>query len=147
MATQGTLRLTVIEAILERDVGTADDLVMDPYVVIKNRQNAARTCALEDAGKTPVWNETIELQVASINDDVALRVMDENVGANCEIGNCSIKMAAMCVEGGLESWWTIAHDGVVAGRIHLMGEWLASGSDPVAFSASAMPGLQQTAQQ
>ena len=85
--------------------------------------------------------------MASINDDVALRVMDENVGANCEIGNCSIKLAAMCVEGGLENWWTIAHNGNVAGRIHLRGEWIAGGSDPVAFSASAMPGLQQTAQQ
>ena len=39
MATQGCLRLTVIEAILDRDVGTADDLCMDPYVVITNRQN------------------------------------------------------------------------------------------------------------
>ena len=61
MATQGCLRLSVIDAVLERDVGTADDLVMDPYVVISNRINAARTTALEDAGKTPCWNETIEL--------------------------------------------------------------------------------------
>ena len=34
MATQGTLALRVIEATLDRDVGTADDLCMDPYVVI-----------------------------------------------------------------------------------------------------------------
>ena len=61
MATQGCLRLAVIEAVLERDVGTADDLIMDPYVVISNRNNASRTRALEDAGKTPCWNETIEL--------------------------------------------------------------------------------------
>ena len=37
MTTRGTLTLTVIDAQLERDVGTADDLVMDPYVVVTNR--------------------------------------------------------------------------------------------------------------
>ena len=37
MATHGTLRLTIIEADLQRDVGTADDLVMDPYVVVNNK--------------------------------------------------------------------------------------------------------------
>ena len=37
MATQGTLVLHIMEAQLDRDVGTADDLVMDPYVVITNR--------------------------------------------------------------------------------------------------------------
>ena len=79
MATKGTLRLTIVEATLERDVGTADDLVMDPYVVVKNRLNAARTRTIEDGGKTPVWNETIDLNVQSISDDIELRVMDENV--------------------------------------------------------------------
>ena len=83
MATKGSLRLTIIEAVLERDVGTADDLIMDPYVVVRNGQFSARTNALEDAGKTPVWNETIELSIERMNEDVALRVMDENIGANC----------------------------------------------------------------
>ena len=63
MATCGTLRLTIIEAQLDRDVGTTDDLVMDPYVVVTNRQNSARTTAKENAGTTPVWNETIDIDV------------------------------------------------------------------------------------
>ena len=94
-----------------RDVGTAEDLVMDPYVVVTNRQNGARTQALENAGKTPCWNECIELQVGSIADDIELRVMDENIGSNAEIGSCSIRLAAMCVSGGLENWWPIAFKG------------------------------------
>ena len=61
MATLGVLRLTVTEAELVRNVGTADDLIMDPYVVVSNRQHANRTSAKEDAGLHPVWNETIEL--------------------------------------------------------------------------------------
>ena len=120
---------------------------MDPYVVVTNRQNAARTTAKENAGTMPVWNETIDVEVQKMSDDIELRVMDENVGANCEVGRCSIKLAAMCVSGGLESWWPIAFGSQGAGRIHLHGEWLASGSDPVSVSAAAMPGQQQTVAQ
>ena len=142
MATQGCLRLTVIEAALDRDVGTADDLCMDPYVVIKNNCNQMRTQTIEDGGKTPSWNETFDLNVTQINDNITLRIMDENINANTEIGTCSIKLAAMCVSGGLESWWPVAFGSKQAGRIHLHGEWIPSGSDPVSVSASAMPGQQ-----
>ena len=97
MATQGTLYLTVIQADLTRDVGTADDLQMDPYVVIRNRNNASRTDTKWDAGKSPNWNETLEVQVRDISDDLCLVVMDENEATNAEIGNCKIKMASFCV--------------------------------------------------
>jgi Ca2+-dependent lipid-binding protein len=101
-----------------------------------------RTETIEDGGKTPTWNETFDLTVTQINDNITLRVMDENANANTEIGTCSIKLAAMCVNGGLESWWPIAFGPNQAGRIHLHGEWLPCGSDPVSVSAAAMPGQQ-----
>ena len=142
MATQGTLYITVIEAELTRDVGTADDLVMDPYVVLKNRSNAMRTCALENAGKLPKWNETLEVTVRNISDDILMRVMDENVATNTEIGNCNLKLGSLCVNGGIQGWFPLAYGSQCAGRIHLKAEWCPSGSDPVAFSASQMPGLQ-----
>ena len=147
MATQGILRLTVKEAVLERDVGTEDDLVMDPYVVVNNKKHSVRTHTVENGGKTPCWNEVIELEVTNISDDILLRVMDENIATNAEIGRCSIKLGAMCVSGGLDNSWPIAFGAYRAGRIHLHGEWCPTGSDPVSFSASAKPGLQQTVAQ
>ena len=135
--------MTVIEAVLTRDTGTANDLQMDPYVVISNRSNSMRTETKWDAGKTPTWNETLDVIVNAISDDVELRVMDENVATNSVIGNCTIKMASMCVSGGLDEWLQLAHGSKSAGRIHLRGEWCPVGSDPIAFSASRMPGLQQ----
>ena len=88
MATQGTLRLTIVEATLTRDTGTADDLQMDPYVVIKNRRNAQRTDTKWDAGKTPTWNETLDVEVGNISDNLEVRVMDENEATNAMIGEC-----------------------------------------------------------
>jgi len=139
--------LIVIEAVLTRDVGTADDLQMDPYVVIRNRSNAMRTETKWDAGKTPVWNEPLEVSVSNISDDLELRVMDENEATNAEIGSCSIKMSSMCVSGGNQDWFQLAFGGKPAGRIQLRGEWYPVGIDPVAFSASRSPGLQQTVAQ
>ena len=147
MATQGTLRLTIVEAQLTRDTGTADDLKMDPYAVIKNRSNAQRTETKWDAHKTPVWNETLDLQVSNISDNLSIRVMDENEATNAQIGECQVKMASMCVSGGLDAWFPIMHDSKPAGQLHLTGEWLPAGSDPVAWSASVSPGLQQTVAQ
>ena len=106
-----------------------------------------RTQTIEDAGKTPVWNETFDLNVRQINDDIALRVMDENVNANTEIGTCSLKLAALCVNGGLENWWPISYGPKQAGRIHMIAEWFPAGSDPVSVSAAAMPGQQTVVHQ
>ena len=144
MATQGTLLLTVMEATLQRDIGTADDLVMDPYVVIRNKSNAMRTNTIENGGKSPIWNETLEITVSDISDDIHLRVMDENIGSNCEIGSCNVSLRAVCVQGGLEQWYPISFGNKVAGRVRLCGEWCPSGSDPVSIAAATMPGLQQT---
>ena len=106
-----------------------------------------RTQTIEDAGKTPVWNETFDLNVRQINDDILLRVMDENVNANTEIGTCSLKLAALCVNGGLENWWPISFGPKQAGRIHMIAEWFPAGSDPVSVSAAAMPGQQTVVHQ
>ena len=69
----GSGRLRVASGALY-DVATADDICMDPYVVIANKANQMRTQTIEDAGKTPVWNETFELNVNQINDNISLRV-------------------------------------------------------------------------
>ena len=66
--------MTVIEARLERDVETFGK--MDPYVVIKMREQIIKTKEHTDGGKTPQWNETFELDVKYIGDDVAFTVMD-----------------------------------------------------------------------
>ena len=113
---------------------------MDPYVVISYNCGSMRTRTIEDGGKTPSWDETFELNINQINGNLTLRVMDENVNANTEIGTCSIKLAAVCVNGGLESWWPIAFGNKQAGRLHICAEWNPCGSDPVSVSAAAMPG-------
>jgi len=52
---------------------------------------------MEGAGKTPVWNETFEVEVKYIGDDLTLRVMDEDVTTSDTVGEAIIKLSALCI--------------------------------------------------
>ena len=142
MATNGKLSLTVIEARLERDTETFGK--MDPYVVIHNRMQRLRTTTQEGAGKEPTWNETLELDVKYIGDDMKIWVMDEDVTNDDLIGEASVKLSSLCVNGGLDDWWTITYKGKKAGMLHLKGDWTPSSSNPLAASAARKPGVLPT---
>ena len=142
MATNGKLSLTVIEARLERDTETFGK--MDPYVVIHNRMQRLRTTTQESAGKEPTWNETLELDVKYIGDDMKIWVMDEDVTNDDLIGEASVKLSSLCVNGGLDDWWTITYKGKKAGMLHMKGDWTPSSSNPLAASAARKPGVLPT---
>ena len=70
MATSGVLKVTVIEARLDRDIdywGT-----MDPYVRFQHRMEYKRTKSHTDGGKNPKWGETIEFDIKYIGDDMMI---------------------------------------------------------------------------
>ena len=142
MATNGTLSLTIVEARLDRDVELIGK--MDPYVVIHNRMQKCRTTTQEDAGKEPTWNETLDLDVKYIGDDMKIWVMDENITSDSLIGEASVKLSSLCVNGGLDDWWTITYKGKKAGSLHMKGDWKPSGSNPLAASAARKPGVLPT---
>lgn len=54
-ATTGKLRLEVIEARLTRDTEAFGK--MDPYVKIQMREQLFKTKTMQEAGKTPKWNQ------------------------------------------------------------------------------------------
>ena len=121
MATSGILLLTVVEARLDRD--TELDGAMDPFVQIVNGKQMVRTQTQMDAGKTPKWGETLELDVGNIGDKVMIRVKDENVTDVDLVGETEIKLSAFCVNGGIDDWWQLSYKNKKAGEIHLIGEW------------------------
>ena len=139
MATSGTLRLTIIEAELTRDTEMFG--AMDPYVQICQRMQMFRTKTQDDAGKTPKWNETFDLDVKYVGDELFIKVKDENVTDSDDIGEAIVKLSAFCVQGGIDDWWQISYGGRKAGSLHLKGEWFPKGSDPIAASAAQAPGL------
>ena len=131
MATSGKLKVNVVEARLERDTEWFGK--MDPYCLITHRMQKLRTKENTDGGKTPVWNEMIEIDVKYVGDDIEIAVMDsETLGTDKLIGNIICKASGLTVNGGLDDWWQITHEGKPCGKIHLSCKWEPAGGQPAA---------------
>ena len=137
----GTLALTVIEARLTRDTETFGK--MDPYVKISSRQQQFKTNVKNGAGKTPVWNQTFNIEVKYIGDDLNLEVFDEDVGSDDKIGEASFKLSALCANNGIDEWFTIAFRGKQSGQVHLKSVFKPVGGAAKAGGAAAQPQMMQ----
>ena len=78
---------------------------------------------MQGAGKTPYWGQIFDIDVKYIGDDMTLTVLDEDVTASDKVGSCQIKLSSLCVNGGLDEWFTIQHKGKSSGQVHLKGTW------------------------
>ena len=54
---------------------------------------------------------------------MTLTVLDEDVTASDKVGSTQIKLSSLCVNGGLDEWFTIQHKGKSSGQVHLKGTW------------------------
>ena len=83
-----------------------------------------RTKSHCDGGLQPKWGDQLEFDIKYIGDDMAVQVLDQNVittdGLICET---KIKVSALCVNGGLDDWWSLMHNGEKVGSLHMIGEW------------------------
>ena len=75
---------------------------MDPYVEIKTSKGTQKTTVKEDAGTTPVWNETIELELHKIENQVDFIVMEEDATCSDFVGSTSIDMGSLCMKQPLQ---------------------------------------------
>ena len=141
MATSGSLALTVIEARLTRDTETFGK--MDPYVKISTRQQNFKTAVKNGAGKTPVWNQTFNVDVKYVGDDLTMQVYDEDVGSDDLVGEATVKLSAFCINNGIDDWFQIAYKGKQSGQIHLKAVWKPAAAQGVPGGAAQQPGMMQ----
>jgi Ca2+-dependent lipid-binding protein len=114
---------------------------MDPYCVLQVRQDIFKTAVKQDAGKTPVWNQTFDVLVHYIGDDFTIKVMDEDVTSADAIGSFEAKLSAICVPGGLDDWFTITYKGKSAGQVHVRSQYTPdqAGGNPQAQAQGGYP--------
>ena len=87
-----------------------------------------RTQTLTGAGKEPIWaNEHVNIDVKYVGDDLHLAVMDENVSNNDAFGASTIKLSALCENGGVDEWFEIEYKESLAGHVHLKSQWKPNG--------------------
>ena len=83
-ATSGALKLTVVEAKLTRDTEFFGK--MDPFCIIEYRQDRWKTAVKQNAGKVPKWDQTYDIDVKYVGDDMWIKVFDEDITDNDPVG-------------------------------------------------------------
>lgn len=59
-----------------------------------------------------------------------IKVFDEDITDNDAVGACQMKCSSLCVQGGLDDWFTITYKGKSAGKVHLKSTWTPHGPAP-----------------
>ncbi len=76
--------IKVLVANLSRDTEVFGN--MDPFVTIEYQGMEFKTKTIGNGGKRPQWNETFEIDVFSLSDDIKISIIDENLFKNDLVG-------------------------------------------------------------
>ncbi len=85
----GKLTIKVVKGDLYRDVETFGK--MDPYVTILYLGEKFKTKIMNSAGKEPVWNDSFDINLKSMGDELQFYVKDNDVVGATEIGSTLMK--------------------------------------------------------
>jgi Ca2+-dependent lipid-binding protein len=108
MSTGGTFKLHIYEAKLYRDTEFMGH--MDPFVVVEvtPEKKEYRTKVLNDAGKNPNWDETIEIPLASLKDtNLKITCYDEDIMMNDFVGQHIFSASELLINGVTPTWYDL----------------------------------------
>jgi len=65
---------------------------MDPFVTIEYQGMEFKTKTIRNGGMRPQWNETFEIDVYSLSDDIKISIIDEDVIVNDLVGEKTLNL-------------------------------------------------------
>ncbi len=69
---------------------------MDPYFLIEDqKKNVYRTPTMQDVGKNPKWNHTLEVPIESLDEILRIAVYDEDIINDTLIGDENYKASTL----------------------------------------------------
>ena len=114
----GNLTLTIGSAELKRDVDTFGK--QDPYIRLHLYDQFWdwKSKIVESGGKTPTWNETVEIPIKNQDQNLTIKVMDDDLGDAKEmVCSAAILVRTLCVKGGFQEDIQLEFQGKDAGTI------------------------------
>jgi Ca2+-dependent lipid-binding protein len=121
----GKLTIKVVKGELYRDVEIFGK--MDPYVTILYLGEKFKTKIMDGAGKEPVWNDSFDINLKSMSDELQFYVKDDDVVGAKEIGSTLMKASQLCINNGVRDWFTFTYEGKEAARIYLETQFIPKG--------------------
>ena len=80
---------------------------------------------VESGGKNPTWNETVEIQIKNQNQDLTIKIMDDDLGDAKEmVCGANIKVKTLCVTGGFNEDIQLEFKGKDAGTITIKADFV-----------------------
>lgn len=138
------MRITFSRANLVRNTETFSN--MDPYVIMEYGSNKFRTQTKDDAGKNPVWDETFELFIKNVNDEMSIKIMDEDVMVDDTVGTRQIPVKEVLggerLTGLQNQSVDIFYHGKVSGSVIISTSFeKASANNPPPVAATKKKGI------
>jgi len=97
--------LNLVEAKLTRDTEVMGS--MSPYVTMVFKGKKYKSKTKNSAGKIPKWNEKFTFEVSSADEELMLRVWDQDLTTSDAVGFVKIKMSSLIINMGVDSWFDI----------------------------------------
>ena len=119
--------MTLQEAKLTRDTEVLGK--MSPYVTMVFKGKKYKSKTMDSAGKTPKWSQKFVFEVSSADDELMLRVWDQDLTTSDAVGFCKLKMSSLIINKGVYSWFDIMYENAVAGTVHLITKFEPKGGD------------------
>ena len=112
----GLLKIRIVEGRLFRDTETFGK--MDPYcVLIFKDGRKLKTKTHNNGGKAPKWSDEFEIKVNDLQEEVKFAIMDEDVTSDDTVGYGMVKLSALCINHGVNEWFSITFKDKLAGQI------------------------------
>lgn len=100
---------------------------MDPFVeILTPGGQKFRTTVLQDAGKTPKWNQKIEIP-GKLSDSLKLTVYDEDIMTNDLVGEITQTIEQLQQHGDKPRWFNFFYQNKVSAEIMFSGKWFPQG--------------------
>ncbi|XP_018505709.2 elicitor-responsive protein 3 [Pyrus x bretschneideri] len=100
MAPRGTLEVQLVGA---KELKNMDVAMMDPYCVITYKDQQKKSGVARGQGSMPDWNETLLFTIAGAEDDLGIKIYDQDSGSLDDyVGELKIPLDAIVTDTGCE---------------------------------------------
>ena len=127
---KGVLQMTLVEGNLTRDTEIMGK--MSPYVTMTFKGQKYKTHVHSSGGKKPVWNKQFTLQVDSADEELILRVWDQDLTTSDAVGFTKLHMSSLIINMGVDCWFDIMYENKGAGKVHVVTKFEPEGGDQYA---------------
>ena len=97
---------------------------MNCFCKLESKIGTHQTKPQSKGDTCPKWNENFTFDVKDQNEPLTVTVFDkETMKADDLVGSVKLKFTDVCVDGQLDKWVKLEHNGKPAGEVHLKGKF------------------------